>query len=112
MSYFCENNTIRVSKINWLNNLLIITDADIAEMWPINQFPIIYQLIGASLAEYTGAVLGVFLGFPETPSETARAPTIRLGDQKYKELYILWLFLLAKFHAFAFEITFTAFKTT
>ena len=37
-----------------------------------------------------GAVLGGFLGFPETPSEIVRVPTIHLGDKNYKELYTLY----------------------
>ena len=49
LSYFYENNSIRVSKINQLNNLLKITDTNIAEIWPINRFPIIYRLIDALL---------------------------------------------------------------
>ena len=51
-------------------------------------------------------------GIPETPSELAHTPTICLGVKNYKELYILWLFLLAKFHTFTFKITFTALKIT
>ena len=46
LCYCCENN-IRISKINQLNRLLIITN--IAEIWLIKQYPIIYRLIGASL---------------------------------------------------------------
>ena len=38
----------------------------------------------------SGVVLGGFLKFPETPSKIACAPTIRLGDKNYKELYILY----------------------
>ena len=39
---------------------------------------------------HSWAVLGGFLGFPEIPSEIARALTIRLDDKNYKELYILF----------------------
>ena len=49
----------------------------------------------------SGAALG---GFPETPSEIARAPKIRLGDQNYKELYILYYIM-------AFSIGKTSYKT-
>ena len=35
----------------------------------------------------TGAVLEGFLGFPETPSEIARTPTICLGDKKLQSIY-------------------------
>ena len=63
----------------------------------------------------SGEVLGVFLGFPETPSEIVCAPTICLGDKNYRELYILYyimaLFLLAKLHTFTSEITIIAFAT-
>ena len=61
------------------------------------------------------AVLWGFLGFPETPSDIARTPMIRLGDKNYKELHILYYimaFSIAKLHTFAFEITFIVFKTT
>ena len=52
LPYFYDNTNIKVSKINQLNNLLIITDTDIAEIWPINRFTFIYRLIGASLTDH------------------------------------------------------------
>ena len=42
-----------------------------------------------------GAVLGEFLGFPETPSEIVRAPAIRLGDKNYKELLYILYYIIA-----------------
>ena len=43
-----------------------------------------------------GAVLGGFLGFPETPSEIARAPTIHVGDKKLQRVIYIMAFPIGK----------------